>query len=40
MLIDEYKRRYERPADHDTHPIATMHRERERDARGPLMPPG
>ncbi len=39
MLIDEYKRRYERPSDHDTHTIATLHRERERAARGPLLPP-
>ncbi len=38
LLIDEYKRRYERPADHDAHPIAAIIRERERDARGPLMP--
>ena len=38
LLIDEYKRRYERPADHDSHPIAAIIRERERDARGPLMP--
>ncbi len=38
LLIDEYKRRYERPADHDAHPIAAIIRERERDARGPLVP--
>jgi len=38
VLIDEYKRRYERP-DHDTHTIATLGRERERAARGPLVPP-
>lgn len=38
LLIDEYKRRYERPADHESHPIAAIIRERERDARGPLMP--
>jgi cytoskeletal protein RodZ len=38
LLVDEYKRRYERP-DHDTHTIATLHRERERAARGPLLPP-
>ena len=38
LLIDEYKRRYERPADHDSHPIAAIIRERERDARGPLVP--
>ncbi len=38
LLIDEYKRRYERPADHEAHPIAAIIRERERDARGPLIP--
>jgi cytoskeleton protein RodZ len=38
VLIDEYRRRYERP-DQDTHTIATLHRERERAARGPLLPP-
>jgi len=38
LLVDEYKRRYERP-DHETHTIATLHRERERAARGPLVPP-
>ena len=37
LLIDEYKRRYERP-DHDTHTVATLHRERERAAKGPLIP--
>jgi cytoskeletal protein RodZ len=39
MLVDEYKRRYERPSDHDLRPIATLGRERERAARGPLLPP-
>lgn len=39
MLVDEYKRRYERPSDHDNRSIATLHRERERAARGPLIPP-
>jgi cytoskeleton protein RodZ len=39
MLVDEYKRRYERPSDHDTRPISTLSRERERAARGPLIPP-
>jgi hypothetical protein len=38
VLVDEYKRRYERP-DQDTHTIAMLHRERERAARGPLVPP-
>jgi cytoskeleton protein RodZ len=39
MLIDEYKRRYERPAEHETRPIAALGRERERQSRGPLLPP-
>jgi cytoskeletal protein RodZ len=39
MLVDEYKRRYERPSDHDARPISTLSRERERAARGPLIPP-
>src|SRR5438067_1260619 len=39
LLVDEYKRRYERPSDHDTRPISTLSRERERAARGPLIPP-
>jgi hypothetical protein len=39
MLIDEYKRRYEHPSDHELRPIATLSRERERARRGPLLPP-
>jgi hypothetical protein len=41
MLIDEYRRRYERPSDQEPRPIATLGRERERDRtpRGPLLPP-
>lgn len=39
LLIDEYKRRYERPSDGELRPIATLSRERERAARGPLVPP-
>jgi hypothetical protein len=39
LLIDEYKRRYERPSDGEMRPIATLSRERERAARGPLVPP-
>jgi cytoskeleton protein RodZ len=39
LLVDEFKRRYERPSDHDTRPIAALSRERERAARGPLLPP-
>jgi cytoskeleton protein RodZ len=38
-LIDEYKRRYERPSDQENRPIASLSRERERAARGPLLPP-
>src|SRR5215470_17905143 len=32
-LVDEYKRRYERPADQDMRPIAPLGRERERKRR-------
>jgi cytoskeletal protein RodZ len=39
LLLDEFKRRYERPSDLEPRPIATLGRERERGARGPLMPP-
>jgi cytoskeleton protein RodZ len=39
MLIDEYKRRYERPSDNELRPVSTLTRERERAARGPLVPP-
>jgi cytoskeleton protein RodZ len=39
MLIDEFKRRYERPSDAEPRPIAALGRERERAAKGPLMPP-
>ncbi|MGA2925309.1 MAG: helix-turn-helix domain-containing protein [Solirubrobacteraceae bacterium] len=40
LLIDEYKRRYERPTDHDVRPIAPHKRERERERgrRGPRFP--
>jgi cytoskeleton protein RodZ len=38
-LIDDYKRRYEGPADQENRPIASLTRERERAARGPLIPP-
>lgn len=40
MLIDEYRRRYERPSDQEPRPIATLGRERERDRtpRGPVLP--
>ncbi len=39
MLIDDFKRRYERPSDGELRPIAALSRERERAARGPLLPP-
>jgi hypothetical protein len=39
MLVDEYRRRYERPSDHELKPIASLSRERERAARGPRIPP-
>src|SRR5438067_5896227 len=38
MLVDEFRRRYEHPSDHDLKPIGTLSRERERSARGPLVP--
>ncbi len=38
MLIDEYRRRYERPSDNDLRPMSSLHRERERAAKGPLLP--
>src|SRR5579884_362292 len=41
MLVDEYRRRYERPTDHELRPIGTFSRERERERErgGPLLPP-
>jgi len=41
MLIDDYRRRFERPSDLEPRPLATLGRERERDRapRGPLLPP-
>jgi cytoskeleton protein RodZ len=41
QLIDDYKRRYERPTDHELKPITPLGRERERhrQPRGPLIPP-
>ncbi len=38
-LVDEYKRRYERPADQDLRPIAPLGRERERKRRRPRLGP-
>jgi cytoskeletal protein RodZ len=39
MLIDEYKRRYERPSDHDLRPMPALSRERDRRRRRPSVPP-
>jgi Helix-turn-helix domain len=40
QLLDEFKRRYEHPSDHELRPLAPLgQRERERQARGPLIPP-
>jgi cytoskeletal protein RodZ len=39
VLVDEFKRRFERPSDHEPRSVSTLHRERERAARGPLLPP-
>jgi cytoskeletal protein RodZ len=39
LLVDEYKRRYERPADQDLRPIAPLGRERERQRRRPRLGP-
>jgi cytoskeletal protein RodZ len=39
LLIDEYKRRYERPADQDLRPITPLGRERERKRRRPRLGP-
>ena len=39
LLVDDFKRRYEHPSDHDLRPVAALGREREKQARGPLLPP-
>ncbi len=41
LLIDDYKRRYERLSDNELRPLTPLGRERERDRgrRGPLIPP-
>jgi len=39
QLIDDYKRRYERPSDHEMRQIAPLGRERDRRDKGP-RPPG
>jgi len=36
--VDEFKRRYERPGEYEPRSVAALHRERERAARGPLVP--
>ena len=38
MLADEFKHRYERPSDHDIHPITPRSRERERQSRPSRVP--
>jgi hypothetical protein len=42
MLVEEYKRQYERPSDHEPRPVASLARERERErergVRGPRLP--
>jgi cytoskeleton protein RodZ len=35
LLVDEFKRRYERPTDHELRPMSSLTRERERAARRP-----
>jgi cytoskeleton protein RodZ len=40
QLIDEYRRRYERPSDHELRPIAPLGRDRDRRDRGPRPPRG
>ena len=39
LLVDEFRRRYERPSEHDIRPLSSLTRERERLQRGPLIPP-
>jgi hypothetical protein len=39
MLVDEFRRQYERPSDHDLKPIGSLTHERERSPRGPRLPP-
>jgi len=38
LLIDEYKRAYERPSDHELRPISPRTRDRERPSRRPRLP--
>jgi cytoskeletal protein RodZ len=41
QLLDDFRRRYERPSDHELRPIAPLGRDRERERRPrrPLIPP-
>jgi cytoskeleton protein RodZ len=39
MLVDEFRRRYERPSDQEMRPLAPLGREPERTGRGPVLPP-
>jgi cytoskeleton protein RodZ len=41
LLIDDFKRRYERPSDNELRPLTPLGRDRDRDRgrRGPLLPP-
>src|ERR1035438_8945183 len=39
QLIDDFKRRYERPSDHELRPITPRSRERDRRPRRPRVPP-
>ncbi len=39
QLSDDFRRRYERPADHELRPIAPLGRDRERPPRRPRVPP-
>jgi hypothetical protein len=38
MLVDEFKRRYEHPSDHDARPMSSLARERERRRRPSRVP--
>jgi transcriptional regulator with XRE-family HTH domain len=38
QILDDYKRRYERPSDHEMRQIAPLARERDRRERGPRSP--
>lgn len=39
LLVDDFKRRYERPSDHELRAVTTIGRERERASRQPQLPP-